>query len=100
MQKRTKGAGTKPQLAKVGDGSRSELLLELVEDLRTRLAKIDAFTGAAAEMFEQIPWSVPRARRRELTRLAYMLDQAATTVCEAVGESERRLRIALMHRDA
>ncbi|MBX3156765.1 MAG: hypothetical protein KF773_12235 [Deltaproteobacteria bacterium] len=81
-----------------GDEESSDVLLELVEDMRARFSTVDAFTSAAAELFDRIPWPRRRAHRRDFTRLSHLLSQAATMVSESAVESERRLRLALKRR--
>ena len=72
-------------------------LLDLVEDLRQRVAKIDAYAYAAEEMFHQIPWTLAGKYRADLTRLAHFVSDTASAARFALADSRHQLE-ALMER--
>lgn len=69
--------------------------MSLVEELRYRLAEIDAFANAADEMFRQIPWVIHRRHRRDLGRLTHLMSDAAHAAHAAIYETDLRLTTLL-----
>ena len=69
--------------------------MNLVEDLRCRLAAIDAFANAAGELFRQIPWTIDRRHRRNLGRLTHLMSDAAEAAHAAIDETDVRLAALL-----
>lgn len=67
-------------------------LLQFVEDLRSRLARIEAYARAADELLSQTPWGVARHYRRDFSRLGYYLADAAETVTATIDEYDAQMR--------
>lgn len=73
-------------------------LLALLERLGNRLAQIDAYTSAAEEMLDRIPWAIPRRHRRDLGRLSHFISDAAESANATIREHEAGLAAVMSRR--
>ena len=70
----------------------------LVEDIRTRLAAIDAYADAAEELLHRMTWNLDREQRRLFEHLDRFIGDAARSARSALDHADRQLAVLL--RDA
>jgi hypothetical protein len=64
-----------------------------VDDLRQRVARVDALATAAERFFEEMPWGGKRKRgRRQLERVAHLVGATIEAVRVAMVDGDRLAR--------
>jgi hypothetical protein len=75
--------------------SREKGLIMLLEEMRSRLAEIDAYASAADELFHRMHWKLPPGQRRNRNRLSFILMLAAKTVEASLTEIDARMSVLM-----
>lgn len=95
MIKARRGSSANRQSSSLLDQPRYVALLRLVENLRARLGRINAYAKAADELFSETPWGIDRRSRQDFNRLSYYLGDIVDVVAETLEEYEVQLRAVM-----